>query len=130
MKNPFCLPEYIEDLKKFFEKEKHLLTDTDYHLWSKTVYDNLKLKFHDFILRLEEESVETKEAFKLIAQSAFEDKELSKEEKEEIGNQMKDVLKTVGLIGMAALPGGSLFFILAKFMKINKYILPSSFLNK
>ena len=55
---------------------------------------------------------------------------LTQEEKDKIGEQLKDVLKTTGLIGVALLPGGSVFFILTKYLKLNKYVLPSSFQEK
>jgi hypothetical protein len=55
---------------------------------------------------------------------------LTPKEKEQIGNQMKDVLKTIGIVGVTLLPGGSIFLILSKVLKINKYVLPSSFLEE
>ena len=66
----------------------------------------------------------------LIVDSVREDKELTQEEKDKIGEQLKDVLKTTGLVGIALLPGGSVFFILTKYLKLNKYVLPSSFQEK
>jgi hypothetical protein len=116
---------HLTSLFEFLEKEGHLL-DSEV----KVMYSKLKFNFKDFLSKLEEEGVETKQAFAMLVQATFEGKQLTHEEKEAIGNQMKDVLKTVGLVGMAALPGGSLFFILAKFLKLNKYIMPSSFLEK
>jgi hypothetical protein len=34
------------------------------------------------------------------------------------------------LVGIALVPGGSIFFILTKYLKLNKYVLPSSFQEK
>ncbi len=93
-------------------------------------YENLKASFKEFLVKLNEEKDETKQAFELLRLSVFEGKKLSKIEKHQIGEQLKDVLKTVGLVGVAILPGGTLFFILSKFLKLNKYILPSSFITK
>lgn len=93
-------------------------------------YAKLKDSFHHFLTNLNEEKDETKQAFELLRQSVLQDKELTKEEKHQIGEQLKDVFKTIGLVGIAILPGGSLFFILSKFLKLNKYILPSSFEDK
>jgi len=93
-------------------------------------YKEFKLNAKDFIKNIELESFETKEAFLLVVDSIKGNKELTKEEKHQIGEQLKDVLKTTGLIGIVLLPGGMIFLILAKYLKINKYILPSSFKKK
>jgi hypothetical protein len=93
-------------------------------------YKEFKENAKDFIKNIEQESLETKEAFSLIVDSVKNGKELTQEEKEQIGEQLKDVLKTTGLVGIALLPGGSVFFILTKYLKLNKYILPSSFQEK
>lgn len=55
------------------------------------------------------------------------EKELTDEEKAKIGEQFKDVLKTIGLVGATILPGGFLYFLVAKVFKLNKFVLPSSF---
>ena len=93
----------------------------------KKYVNKAKSGFKKFIGALKQESKETKEAFKLLAQSVKGEKQLSKEEKKEIGNQLKDVFKTIGYIGLFALPGGSIFTILFNLLKLNKYVLPSSF---
>src|SRR3972149_4902948 len=117
--------KHLEDIMRFFESEKHIIGDE-----RKIIYGKLKEKFKDFLTNLKEEKEETKQAFELLVQATFDNKELTKEQKEEIGDQLKDVLKAIGLIGLAALPGGSLFFILTKFLKVNKYILPTALLDK
>jgi hypothetical protein len=93
-------------------------------------YKELKVNAKDFIKNIEQESLETKEAFSLIVVSVKEGKDLTQEEKDKIGEQLKDVLKATGLVGIALLPGGTIFFILTKYLKLNKYILPSSFQEK
>jgi nucleoside recognition membrane protein YjiH len=93
----------------------------------KGLYKKFKDSLHVFLGHLHQEEDETKEAFKLLISSIETGKELTPEEKHQIGEQLKDVLKTAGLVGIAILPGGTVFFILAKFFKLNKYILPSSF---
>jgi hypothetical protein len=112
----------IDIIQKFIEKEGKLLSEDALGLYTK-----LKAKSKDFLQKIEEEEKETKDAFEILKQSVLEDKELTDKEKEEIGNQLKDVLKTIGLVGLAALPGGSLFFVLFNFFKLNKYVFPSSF---
>lgn len=74
--------------------------------------------------------VETKEVFNLLVHSIENNVELTDEEKEKIGEQLKDVLKTIGLVGIGIIPGGSIFFILSTYFKLNKYLLPSSFQEK
>jgi hypothetical protein len=93
-------------------------------------YKEFKVNAKDFIKNIEQEGLETKEAFLLIVDSVKNGKELTQEEKNKIGEQLKDVLKTTGLVGIALLPGGSVFFILTKYLKLNKYVLPSSFQEK
>lgn len=90
-------------------------------------YHQLSLKFKDFIHKIGEEGHETKEAYEVLRASVVEDRKLTVEEKLQVGEQLKDVLKTVGLIGIAALPGGSLFFVVSTYLKINKYVMPSAF---
>ena len=111
-------------IRNFMEKNFHLVQDE-----IQKFYEKSKNNFEDFLSKMNEEGVNTKMAFKLLVDSTFNGKVLTKEEKEEVGNQMKDVLKSVGFISLIALPGGTLFFILANFLKLNKYILPSAFLK-
>ena len=92
--------------------------------------EKAKKGFKKFIEALKQESKETKEAFKLLSQSVKGEKQLSKEEKKEIGNQLKDIFKTIGYVGLFALPGGSIFSILFNLLKLNKYVLPSAFISE
>ena len=90
-------------------------------------YDSLKEKMKDFLEKISQEKDETKEAFSLLIDSINDGKKLTDEEKEKIGEQLKDVLKTIGLVGATILPGGFIYFLIAKVFKLNKYVLPSSF---
>lgn len=90
-------------------------------------YDSLKEKMKDFLEKVAQEKDETKEAFSLLIDSINDGKKLTDEEKEKIGEQLKDVLKTIGLVGATILPGGFIYFLIAKVFKLNKYVLPSSF---
>jgi len=92
--------------------------------------NKIKVKFKDFITNLGQETEETKEAFKLIAQAAKGEKDLSDVEKKQVGDQMKDVLKTIGLTAASILPGGTVYFIIIKLLKLEKYTLPSSFISE
>jgi len=51
----------------------------------------------------------------------------TKQEWSWVRGQMKDVVKLLGLTTVAVAPGGSLLAILAKALKVDKYMLPSSF---
>ena len=115
----------IAELIEHIKKEGHLP-----HHDPKELLDKLKHKGGEFIANVEIEGKGTKEAFHLMVQSTFHGKELTHEEKVQIGNQMKDTLKTVDLVVLAIVPGGTVFFILANFLKLNKYIIPSAFLKK
>jgi hypothetical protein len=117
-----------KEAKEHLAAAGHFIDDT---IVEKTaeMYEKSKDKFQDFLRKIEQEGVETKRAFVLLNQATFEDRKLTEDEKKYIENQMKDVLKTVGLVGIAALPGGSLVFILSSFLHLNKYVLPTAFLK-
>ena len=114
----------IDILHKFIQKEGGLLEHEAVGTYSK-----LHTNFKDFVSKIGQEGTETKTAYFLLKSHVVDGKKLTEEQKKEIGDQFKDVLKTAGLISLAALPGGSVFFILFHFLKINKYVLPSVFLE-
>lgn len=115
------MAELIEHVKA----EGHLL-----HHDPHVVFEELKTKSHIFIGNLQEEGKQDKIAFQLLVDAAIHNKRLTHDEKLLIEVQMKDSLKTVGLISLTVLPGGTLVFILANFLKLNQYIIPSAFLKK
>jgi len=84
-----------------------------------------KLKF--ILTALKQEGKETKEAFSKIIKSTRGDIDLTDEDKKEIGNQMKDVLKLAGLTAISVVPGGTIAAILIKLFKAENFITPSSF---
>jgi hypothetical protein len=43
---------------------------------------------------------------------------------------MKDALKAAGLVTASVLPGGTIYFILIRLLKLEKYTMPSSFVSK
>jgi len=92
--------------------------------------DNMKSKITAFVNAVKQEGKETKEAFKLILQAAKGDIELSEAQKEQIGDQLKDVLKTIGLTAIAVLPGGIIVGALIKLFKAESLITPSAFINE
>lgn len=90
----------------------------------------IKAKFQDFLNKIKAEKQETKEAFKLLVQSVKGDVKLSDQEKQQIGDQLKDVLKAIGLTAATVLPGGTLYFVLVKVLKLEKYTMPSAFISE
>jgi hypothetical protein len=112
------------------DAEKEEIWDLVSPLVKEGFVDNMKTKIKDFIVAIKQEGQETKEAFKLILQSAKGEIELSDEQKEQIGNQLKDVLKTVGLTAIATLPGGFIVGALLKIFKQTHLVTPSAFVNE
>jgi hypothetical protein len=91
--------------------------------------EDIKSKFSKFIKAIKQESQETKEAFKLLILAATGKKSLTDFEQKQIGDQLKDVLKTIGLTAITVMPGGFIAAILIKVLKAEKYITPSSFME-
>ena len=112
------------------DTEKEEIWDMVSPIIKENVMDNMKTKIKDFVSAIKQEGKETKDAFKLILQAAKGEIELSNEQKEQIGNQLKDVLKTIGLTAIATLPGGFIVGALLKIFKQTHLITPSSFVNE
>jgi hypothetical protein len=92
--------------------------------------DELKSKFKDFVLKVKQEGKETKEAVALLIKAAKGDIELTDDQKTQIGDQLKDVLKLLGLTAIATLPGGFIAGALIKFFKAEHLVTPSAFLTE
>jgi predicted neutral ceramidase superfamily lipid hydrolase len=87
----------------------------------------MKKNFFKFIDSIKNESKETKEAFNLVVRASKDEVELNKEQRKKIYDQLKDIFKTIGLTVLTLIPGASIIFLLIKFLKAEKYTLPSSF---
>ena len=109
-------------------KLKDLLEEKD--MIKEGFMDNIKSKFSNFIKAVKQENKETKQAVSLLIKAAKGDIELSGEQKEQIGNQLKDVLKLAGLTAIATLPGGFIAGALIKLFKAEHLVTPSSFVNE
>lgn len=92
-----------------------------------TFFGRLGLKWDKFLDALKNEKKETQEAFDLLLKSSKGEIELSPEQKKQIGEQLKSTFKSIGFISLIALPGGTIFFLLLKFLKLNKFVTPNSF---
>jgi len=88
---------------------------------------SLKSKFKNILQGLKQEGKETREAFNLILKHARGEKILTPDEKKQIGEQLKDLLRLSGLAAVSILPGGTIAAILIKVLKKEKWITPSSF---
>lgn len=93
-------------------------------------FDQIKHKFGAFIDKLKQEKKETKEAFVKLYDSVKSGEKLSKVEKKEIGDQMKDVLKVTGLTAASVLPGGIIYLLLSRIPALKKSMIPSAFLEE
>lgn len=92
-----------------------------------TFVGRLGLKWDKFLDALKNEKKETQEAFDLLLKSSKGEIELSSEQKKQIGEQLKSTFRSIGFIGLLALPGGTIFLLLLKFLKLNKFVTPNSF---
>ena len=97
----------------------------------------IKNNFGDFVKKLQNEGRETKELFDLVLKESRGElldengnrRDLTRDEKELIKEQAKDLFKVLGLTSISLLPGGTLVFILLKVFKQEENLLPSSFLT-
>jgi len=89
--------------------------------------DKLKQYAKKFLNSAKTEGQETKQAAAMLVNHINGTSKLSAEEWKWVRNQLKDVVKLMGLTAMAVAPGGSLVAILLKALKADKYVLPSAF---
>jgi hypothetical protein len=83
-------------------------------------------KIKQFVSSLRNETDETKMAFAMLLQH-MQGQSLNSMEWRWVREQMKDVIKLLGLTTLAVAPGGTLVALLMKAIKADKYIIPSSF---
>jgi hypothetical protein len=123
------------DKEQFFNmipdiKEKQQVWDIVSPVVKEGIIDNTKDKLKKFIIVVKQESQETRAAVGLIIKSAKGEITLTDEQKKQIGEQLKDILKLVGLTAIAALPGGFIVGALIKLFKAEHLITPSSMMNE
>jgi hypothetical protein len=126
-KDPYGVNAYALELAKLREEKPTQKLD---EVKLKDLITKLKTGWKDFVKAIKQEGKETQEAFVLLNQAAQGKITLTPEQKKQIGDQMKDVLKTLGYVTIFSLPGGSIVTILLKVLKLNKYVLPSAFLTE
>lgn len=87
-------------------------------------------KFKIFVSKLKQEGKETKAAFSLLVKSAKGEIELTDLDKQQIKEQLKDILKGVFGAAVFAIPTGSLILILLKLIKLHGLVTPTAFLEE
>jgi hypothetical protein len=89
--------------------------------------DKAKKKLKKFGEGLKQEGRETKEAWNTVVDAINNKRDLTPEERKEVGDQLGDLLKTTGLTLATFLPGGILYILLTRVPRLKKYLIPSSF---
>ena len=91
---------------------------------------DIKEKFKIFVNNLKQEGKETKAAFALLIKAAKGEIELTDLDKQQIKEQLKDIIKGVFGAAVFALPTGGLVLLLLKLIKLHGLITPSAFLEE
>jgi len=118
--------ERLKDLEKTITMGHLALESSLNEINMADTVNKAKGKVKNFISAMRNETDETKQAMVMLLRHINGEK-LTSEEWAWVRNQMKDVVKMLGLTTVAIMPGGSLVAILAKALKMDKHILPSSF---
>ncbi len=121
------IAETLDETRTFFSKNADVipfLKDTNAAV---QFYDSMAKVVDKLILRnskrLQKELSESKELVYLLSKSAV--KDLTKEEKKKVQNQLMDVFKSIPSLAIFILPGGAV--LLPIFIKLIPKLLPSSF---
>ena len=91
---------------------------------------DIKKKFKIFLEKLKQEGKETKDAFSLLIKAAKGEIELTNLDKQQIKEQLKDILKGVFGAAIFAIPAGSLVLLLLKLIKLSNIVTPTAFLEE
>ena len=91
---------------------------------------DIKEKFKIFVNNLKQEGAETKAAFSLLIKAAKGEIELTDLDKQQIKEQLKDVLKGVFGVAILSIPAGSLVLLLLKLIKLHGLVTPTAFLEE
>jgi hypothetical protein len=114
----------LRDEKQISESEN---PEPNHKLKINKYVQNLTNNFTKFIDGLKTERGEVVDAYKKLLKSLKEGRKLSYEEKKEIGDKLKDVLRLTGFVFATLLPGGIVYLVLAKTTKLKKHLIPKSF---
>lgn len=117
----------LDFVKEFFKKNSYKISYLKDKNLAVQFYDGMSKNVSKLILRnskrLKKELTESKELVTLLSKSAV--KELNKEEKKKVQNQLLDIFKTIPSLAIFMLPGGAV--LLPIFIKLIPKLLPSAF---
>lgn len=117
----------LEDVTGFFEKNSKTVSFLKDNNLAIQFYDSMGKVVNKLILRnskrLQKELSESAELVALLSKSAVRD--LTKEEKKKVQNQLIDIFKSIPSLAIFILPGGAV--LLPIFIKLVPKLLPSSF---
>lgn len=114
-----------------FEEEVKLKSSGNVSSWLSDKWNSIKDSTKEALRKTVQEFAESKEAGALLARYASGEK-LEPEEEEFLKTQAKDIIKGLGLVGVIALPGGSvaLKFLLDAAQKFGIELRPSAFVTQ
>jgi len=117
----------LEDVTDFFAKNSKIVPFLKDNNLAVQFYDSMSKVVNKLILRnskrLQKELSESAELVSLLTKSTFRD--LSREEKKKVQNQLKNIFKSIPSLAIFILPGGAV--LLPIFIKLVPKLLPSSF---
>jgi hypothetical protein len=117
----------LEDVAHFFEKNAKIVPFLKDNNLAIQFYDSMSKVVNKLILRnskrLQKELSESAELVALLSKSTLRD--LTKEEKKKVQNQLIDIFKSIPSLAIFILPGGAV--LLPIFIKLVPKLLPSSF---
>lgn len=117
----------LEDVENFFNKNAKIVPFLKDNNLAIQFYDSMSKVVNKLILRnskrLQKELSESAELVTLLSKSTMRD--LTKEEKKKVQNQLIDIFKSIPSLAIFILPGGAV--LLPIFIKLVPKLLPSSF---
>lgn len=121
------IAESLKDVTNFFEKNAKIVPFLKDNNLAIQFYDSMSKVVNKLILRnskrLQKELSESAELVALLSKSTMRD--LTKEEKKKVQNQLIDIFKSIPSLAIFILPGGAV--LLPIFIKLVPKLLPSSF---
>lgn len=117
----------LEEVTAFFEKNSAIISFLKNNNLAVQFYDSMSKVVNKLILRnskrLQRELMDSKELVTLLSKSTV--KDLTKEEKKKVQNQLIDIFKSIPSLAIFMLPGGAV--LLPIFIKLIPKLLPSAF---
>ena len=117
----------LEEITSFFEKNSRIIPFLKSSNMALQFYDGMSKVVVRLIQRnskrLQKELTESRDLMMLLSKSTVRD--LSKEEKKQVQNQLIDIFKTIPSLAIFMLPGGAV--LLPIFIKLIPKLLPSAF---